>query len=289
MLSRPGNRGKLCHRGEPRKHGTHDTIRHQWHPRALSCPRFHPQRGAKAGVFDALFFHEGIDGIVEQHGFAFREPVAEGVGLAAGALAGDLGVLEGAVEPVPEEVTRGFVEIRGPFFEDFVAGELARSFLQDQADDVPMGTEFVFVGVGHGEIVGAFGVEFEQQLTGRVGVAGEGEEAAAGLRDLLELYCEENNPLAVRQIEGLLTVRSEPVVRRVTAPGPISFARGLVITLTFDEAAFEGMGVFTLGSVLEQFFAKYVSLNSFTETVIRTKQRGEIIRWPTRMGIRQIL
>jgi type VI secretion system protein ImpG len=117
----------------------------------------------------------------------------------------------------------------------------------------------------------------------------KGDEGAAGLRELLKLYCEENNRLALRQIEGLLTVKSKSVVRRVAAPGPISFARGLEITLTFDEAAFEGTGIFTLGAVLEQFFAKYVSLNSFTETVIRSKQRGEIIRWPTRMGIRQIL
>jgi type VI secretion system protein ImpG len=117
----------------------------------------------------------------------------------------------------------------------------------------------------------------------------KGDEGAAGLRDLLKLYIEENNRQALRQIEGLLTVKSKPVVRRVAAPGPISFARGLEITLTFDEAAFEGTGVFTLGAVLEQFFAKYVSLNSFTETVVRTKQRGEIVRWPTRMGIRQIL
>jgi type VI secretion system protein ImpG len=117
----------------------------------------------------------------------------------------------------------------------------------------------------------------------------KGDEGAAGLRELLKLYCEENNRLALRQIEGLLSVKSKSVVRRVAAPGPISFARGLEITLTFDEAAFEGTGIFTLGAVLEQFFAKYVSLNSFTETVIRSKQRGEIIRWPTRMGIRQIL
>jgi type VI secretion system protein ImpG len=117
----------------------------------------------------------------------------------------------------------------------------------------------------------------------------KGEEAAAGLRELLRLYCEENDRLALRQIEGLLTVKSKPVVRRVATPGPISFARGLEIILTFDEAAFEGTGVFTLGAVLEQFFAKYVSLNSFAETVVRTKQRGEILRWPTRMGIRQIL
>jgi type VI secretion system protein ImpG len=117
----------------------------------------------------------------------------------------------------------------------------------------------------------------------------KGDEGAAGLRDLLKLYIEDTDHLGTRQIEGLLTVKSKPIVRRVAAPGPISFARGLEITLTFDEVAFEGTGAFILGAVLEQFFAKYVSLNSFTETVVRTKQRGEIMRWPTRMGIRQIL
>ncbi|HZR21577.1 MAG TPA: type VI secretion system baseplate subunit TssF [Verrucomicrobiae bacterium] len=117
----------------------------------------------------------------------------------------------------------------------------------------------------------------------------KGAEGAAGLRDLLKLYIEDKDHLGARQIDGLLTVHSKPIVRRVAAPGPISFARGLEIVLTFDEVAFEGTGVFILGAVLEQFFAKYVSLNSFTETVVRTKQRGEIMRWPTRMGIRHIL
>jgi len=84
-------------------------------------------------------------------------------------------------------------------------------------------------------------------------------------------------------------VRSSAVIRRVQAPGPITFARGLQITANFDEAAFEGTGVFLLGGVLEQFFAKYVSLNSFTETIIRTQQRGEVMRWPAQMGRRQII
>ena len=44
-----------------------------------------------------------------------------------------------------------------------------------------------------------------------------------------------------------------------------------------------------LGAVLEQFFAKYVSLNSFTETVIHTQQRKEIMRWPAQVGRRQII
>jgi type VI secretion system protein ImpG len=79
------------------------------------------------------------------------------------------------------------------------------------------------------------------------------------------------------------------VVRRVKTPGPITFARGLEIVLNFDEPAYEGTGVFLLGGVLEQFFAKYVSLNSFTETIIKTQQRGEIMRWPAQMGKRQII
>ena len=52
---------------------------------------------------------------------------------------------------------------------------------------------------------------------------------------------------------------------------------------------FADAGVFILGAVLEQFFAKYVSLNSFTETVIKTQQRGQIMVWPAQVGKRQIL
>jgi type VI secretion system protein ImpG len=67
-------------------------------------------------------------------------------------------------------------------------------------------------------------------------------------------------------------------------PGPITFGRGLEITIVLDEAAFEGAGVLLLGAVLEQFLARYVAINSFTETVVRTLGRGEIMRWPARIG-----
>lgn len=114
-------------------------------------------------------------------------------------------------------------------------------------------------------------------------------DGAAGLREILKLYTDENDRQMARQIEGVLSVRSKPIVRRVQTPGPITFARGLEVAVTFDESAFEGVGVFILGLVLEQFFAKYVSLNSFTETIIKTRQRGEIMRWPAQIGKRQLL
>jgi len=115
------------------------------------------------------------------------------------------------------------------------------------------------------------------------------QEGAGALRDILRLYTDSNDTQTAKQIEGLLSVQSRPVVRRVRTPGPITFARGLEITLNFDELAYEGTGVFVLGAVLEQFFAKYVSLNSFTETVIKSEQRGQIMVWPAQVGKRQIL
>ena len=117
----------------------------------------------------------------------------------------------------------------------------------------------------------------------------QGEEGAVAFREILRLYSEAEDRNTLRQIDGLKSIHSQPILRKIQSPGPIAFARGLEITTTFDEVAFEGTGVFILGAVLEQFFARYVSINSFTETVIRTQQRGEIMRWPAQMGRRQII
>lgn len=114
-------------------------------------------------------------------------------------------------------------------------------------------------------------------------------DGAAGLRDLLELYGNVADPAIRKQVDGLRNLTTDKSVRRVNTPGPIAFARGLKVNLTLDESSFEGTGVFLLGAVLEQFFAKYVSINSFTETVVRTLERGEVMRWPPRVGQRHIL
>ncbi len=115
------------------------------------------------------------------------------------------------------------------------------------------------------------------------------KEGAAALRSLLKLYGEYSDASIAKQIDGLLSVTSRSIVRRINAEGPIVFGRGLEITLNFEEAAFEGSGVFLLGAVMEQFLARYVSINSFTETVITSTDRGEIIRWPARIGKRETI
>lgn len=44
-----------------------------------------------------------------------------------------------------------------------------------------------------------------------------------------------------------------------------------------------------MGAVLERFLGRYVSMNSYTETSVRSLERGEIMRWPVRMGARALL
>jgi len=117
-------------------------------------------------------------------------------------------------------------------------------------------------------------------------VDSDSEQGAAALRELLALYADEADAATERQIEGVKSISSRPITRRLPTSGPISFGRGLEISIRCEDSAFEGTGVFLLGSVLEEFFSRYVSMNSFTETVLRTDDRGEVARWPARIGRR---
>jgi type VI secretion system protein ImpG len=115
------------------------------------------------------------------------------------------------------------------------------------------------------------------------------ESGAEMLRDMLALYADPNDASVLRQIEGVRAVNYRPVVRRMPIAGPMSYGRGLEINVTLDDGAFEGAGIITLASVLDRFFARYVSINSFTQTRLHSAARGEIKTWPVRLGRRQAI
>jgi len=120
------------------------------------------------------------------------------------------------------------------------------------------------------------------------------EHGATALREFLELYADlvdADMPDAAsrRQAQGVRRVAVTPRTRRLPAPGPIVFGRGLEIRMTVDETAFAGASAFLLGAVLEQVFARLASMNTFTELVLVSERRGEIKRWPPRMAARQLV
>jgi type VI secretion system protein ImpG len=115
------------------------------------------------------------------------------------------------------------------------------------------------------------------------------EQGAAALRELLDLYVPAAEGGVRKQVDGVRTMAVRPVVRRLPGSRPIAFGRGLEITLTVDEMAFEGVSAFLLGAVLARYFTAHVSINSFTETVLRSHSRGEIQRWEPQWGARPTL
>jgi type VI secretion system protein ImpG len=114
-------------------------------------------------------------------------------------------------------------------------------------------------------------------------------EGAAALREMLDLYAMTTDEGARKRVEGVRTVSARPIIGRLPGVGPITHGRGLEIKVDVEELAFQGNSAFLFGTVMEQFFARYVSLNSFTETVLASIERGEIMRWRPRCGTRPIL
>ena len=109
-----------------------------------------------------------------------------------------------------------------------------------------------------------------------------GEEA---LREILKLYDFVDSAETQAQISGILGVKSRRVVGAVRSEGPLTFCRGIEVTLQFDEDRYTGSSLFLFASVLEHFLGLYCTLNSFTKLIATVKGReGELRRWPPRMG-----
>ena len=117
----------------------------------------------------------------------------------------------------------------------------------------------------------------------------DADDSAAALRELIGIYAPEGNRVLEKQLEGLTGVSTRPIVRRMADEVLSTAVRGLEISVRFDESFFEGTSVYLMGAVLERFFRKYVSINSFTETVLVTQQRGEITRWRPDTGLGRII
>jgi type VI secretion system protein ImpG len=110
-----------------------------------------------------------------------------------------------------------------------------------------------------------------------------GEEV---MKEILKLYDFDNSPATRQQIQGIVSLRSEHVTKRIGH----SFCRGVKVTMMFDEDKFVGTGLYLFACVLERFLGQYVSVNSFSQLTARTLQRKEVLKkWPPRSGNRVLL
>jgi len=80
------------------------------------------------------------------------------------------------------------------------------------------------------------------------------------------------------------------VVGRIASEEGDAVCRGVAVTIHFDPKRFAGSGLFLFASVLERFLALYCSINSFSKMTATVEGRkGELRRWPPRMGEKVLL
>ncbi len=125
-------------------------------------------------------------------------------------------------------------------------------------------------------------------------------KSAPALRHILDLYNRTSHSEAqagqanARRIEGITSVQAKPedfVVTQTLDPQRQqtrrygTAVRGTSIELTVAEDHFAGEGdLFSFGTLLDEFFALYSTVNSFTRLRVKVMPRGEVYHWSPRLG-----
>lgn len=115
-------------------------------------------------------------------------------------------------------------------------------------------------------------------------LAPEKGEDPSMLRDHLALYGRHDDAAMRRQIDGITAVSSRPVVRRIPGRGQMAVARGSRIRMVLDDGSYHNARMFLFTAVIERFLAEFVTINSFTETIVETPGEGVVAKWPARIG-----
>jgi type VI secretion system protein ImpG len=112
------------------------------------------------------------------------------------------------------------------------------------------------------------------------------------LRSILRLYhfgsrVDRQADQALRLLlDGLQRISSAPATRLVEG-APV---RGISVEVDINEDNLGSEGeAFLFGTLLNEFFSQYVSLNSFSRFTLKAVKRGEVYAWPARIGQRIIL
>jgi type VI secretion system protein ImpG len=106
-------------------------------------------------------------------------------------------------------------------------------------------------------------------------------------QQILRLYDIGRSAYSQNVIDSVVSLRSTRHFAPVRSDNGTTFARGVRVELELDEDQFVGGGAFLFAAVAERFLGLYTSLNSFTQLVVSTSQRKELLHeWQPRAGRR---
>ena len=117
-----------------------------------------------------------------------------------------------------------------------------------------------------------------------------GESGLASLQEILRLHNFARAPHLDKQIAGILSLNAARHVAILQTEVGGGAVRGLRLEMELDESHFAGGGAYLFSAVLDRFFGLYVSMNSFSQLVVGTNSRKEVLEeWPPRAGTQPIL
>jgi type VI secretion system protein ImpG len=110
------------------------------------------------------------------------------------------------------------------------------------------------------------------------------------LRSTLALYNFHNSKEIQSLIDGIIKLESSIVSSRINDQGRWAMCQGTRLTLTCDESFYTGNSLYLFGSVLDEFFAQYCTVNSFTQLVIKSQKHSTAkFTWEPRVGCQPLI
>lgn len=103
------------------------------------------------------------------------------------------------------------------------------------------------------------------------------QKGIEAFQESLRLYDLPRSAINEKILSGVVAIDHQSTSKWMTGKPFACLARGIEITLTINEDNFVGSGLHVFSKILDQFFALYVSINSFTQVRLKSSKSGEVL------------
>jgi type VI secretion system protein ImpG len=115
-------------------------------------------------------------------------------------------------------------------------------------------------------------------------------DSTEAFKEIIRLYDFRETSVTRALIDSILHVKARPISAPLSIDGLTTLCRGVEIEITLDDQLLSGSSSYLYATVFEHFFAVYCSLNSFTRTLVKIKNKeGYLKKCPPRSGEKILL
>lgn len=115
------------------------------------------------------------------------------------------------------------------------------------------------------------------------------KDAVELLKEMLKLYNFKDTTENHQLIDSLVSVHCKRITARSSNGMQEAFCQGVEVVVQFNEISHLEGEQYLFFQILEQFFARYTTINSFTRLIVASIQKGILYQWLPRAGSKTLL